>query len=157
MLYLTGDHVMKRHFGFKKELEEAIIKKGLSNNVTFTGWRKDALSVLSVMDIFVLPSLREGVPKSILEAMALGKPVVATDVGGIAETVIDGETGFVVKPMDAGGLAKAILMLAKDKELRTRFGEKAREIAFRNYSIQEHIAKLEQFYMDIVHTNNFRN
>jgi glycosyltransferase involved in cell wall biosynthesis len=148
-LYLVGDHALDAYKGYRKKLN-SIIKSGFLNGVViFTGWRADAVEILSLMDLFVLPSLSEGVPKSIIEAMALGKPVVSTRVGGIPELVRHGETGFIVEPRDSDGLAHAILTLANDKELRTRFGEKARGIAFKYYSIKENIAGLEKIYTEL--------
>ncbi len=155
-LYIVGDYAVSEYKEFKFELDKIINKEHLNNNVVFTGWRADAREILSLMDIYVLPSLSEGVPRSIIEAMALGKPVVATDVGGVAETVLDGQTGFVVKPRDPKALADAIIKLAKDEKLRKKFGEKAKEIAFREYSIKTHIAKLEKIYLELLKGKNLK-
>jgi glycosyltransferase involved in cell wall biosynthesis len=154
VLYLVGDHALEEYKGYKEKLISIIKSAGLDAVVVFTGWRADALEILSIMDIFVLPSLSEGVPKSVIEAMALGKPVVTTRVGGIPELVRHGETGFIVEPRDSNGLAHAILKLANDRELRTTFGEKARSIAFREYSIKKNITGLEKIYTELARNNS---
>ncbi|MHA2030384.1 MAG: glycosyltransferase, partial [Candidatus Kariarchaeaceae archaeon] len=79
-------------------LEKHVKSVGLENRVRFTGWRNDIPNFLTMINIFVLPSLWEGMPNAVLEAMAAGLPVVATNVGGTPEVVVDGETGFLVPP-----------------------------------------------------------
>ena len=150
VLYLVGDHGIEAYRSYKGTLERIIESTGLDRAVIFTGWRRDAHEIHSLMDLSVLPSLSEGVPTTIIEAMALGKPAVATRVGGVTELVRQGETGFVVEPRDPDGLAHAITTIAKDKELRLRFGENARRIAFEEYDIRNNIAGLEKLYMELV-------
>jgi glycosyltransferase involved in cell wall biosynthesis len=152
-LYLVGDYGVGKYQNYKSDVD-SIIKLMKLDNVFFLGWRYDAAKILSMMDIYALPSLSEGVPRSIVEAMALGKPVVATDVGGVSETVIDGQNGFVVKPKDVNGFAKALLTLAKDKQLRKKMGDNGRKIAFEKYSIRDHIARLENVYLEVTHNSN---
>ena len=149
MLYLVGDHAVNEYIGYKKQLERIIQSNGLEANVTFTGYRFDVIEILSMMDLAVLPSLSEGMPKAILEAMALGKPVVATRVGGVSELLINGVTGFIVEPKEPHSLAKAISTLARDKELRRRFGMESRRTAFEQYSIRDSIIKLEGLYLEL--------
>lgn len=101
-----------------------------SENFRWLGWRNDIREILHISDIVVLPSrFREGLPKSLLEAMAMGKPVVTTDVAGCREVVEEGGNGFLVKPRDAESLAARIGELAADGAMRERFGERSLELA----------------------------
>jgi glycosyltransferase involved in cell wall biosynthesis len=102
--------------------------------------------LLADSDIFVLPSLVENQPVSILEAMAHALPVVATPVGGIPEQVVDGETGMLVPPADAGALAGALERLCADPERRRAMGERGLERWRRDYSLEATAAKLIGLY-----------
>jgi glycosyltransferase involved in cell wall biosynthesis len=93
---------------------------GVSERLVLTGWVADSREYLAGFDVFVLPSLTEGFPLTTLEAMQLGVPVVATDVGGVSEQVVDGDTGLLVPPADPSALARAIGRLLDDAELRER-------------------------------------
>jgi glycosyltransferase involved in cell wall biosynthesis/ribosomal protein S18 acetylase RimI-like enzyme len=101
--------------------------------VLFTGWRDDVRDLLAATDIFVLPSWREGVPRSAIEAAAMGLPLVLSDIRGCREVARDGREGFLVPPRDPGSLASAILRLAEDADLRRRFGGAARERAVERF------------------------
>ena len=149
-VYIVGNHCIDEFQDYKTTLDRTIERENIRDYVVFTGWRADALDILALMDIYVLPSLSEGVPRSIVEAMMLGKPVVATRVGGIAELVRHGETGFLVKPMDSEELADSIIALAKEEGLRNKFGERARTLALSEYSIQDNIAGLEKAYVELI-------
>jgi glycosyltransferase involved in cell wall biosynthesis len=100
--------------------------RGLRGRVRFTGFTVDIPPLLELMDIFVLASYREGMPRSIIEAMASGKPVVASDIRGCREEVIDGVTGFLVPVHDAPALANRIEALVKDSDLRKELGHAGR-------------------------------
>jgi len=99
----------------------------LAASCAFPGARRDVYDVMSAMDIFALPSLNEGIPMSLLEAMALGRPVVASAVGGIPEVIQDHVNGRLVPPGDAEALAAACLELAGDRELARALGAHARQ------------------------------
>ena len=101
---------------FKKDLESLADKLGIGENIRFIPAVSDTSEPLSAMDVFVMPSLQEGLGLSIMEAMLSGVPVIASDVGGIPSLVKDGLTGTLVKPKDHEGLALAIIDLLKDKE-----------------------------------------
>jgi glycosyltransferase involved in cell wall biosynthesis len=106
----------------RSSLETQVEALGLADRVNFLGYRTDIRDLLASCDVFVLPSLYEGLPLSILEAMAAGKPVIATQVGGTAEVVLAGETGLLVPPSDSIALAKAIRSVVDDRALAQRLG-----------------------------------
>jgi glycosyltransferase involved in cell wall biosynthesis len=107
-------------------IERQIKEHHLEKHVLLTGFRADVLSLHKAFDIFVMSSLTEGLGTSLLDAMAAGKPVVATSVGGIPEVVVDGETGFLVPPRDHEAMARAIVRLLNDEPLRRRMGDAGR-------------------------------
>ena len=131
-------------------MEEKVQKLGLSDSVVFTGIRRDVPEILALLDIFVLPSLWEGLPIALLEAMAAGLPVVATAVGGTPEVVVDGVTGFLVPPRDPQALADAILRLLRDPELRQRMGEAGRARVAAHFSIEQMVHKTEALYEQLL-------
>jgi glycosyltransferase involved in cell wall biosynthesis len=119
---------------------------GVENKIRFLGFRDDVPALLQAMDIFVLPSLSEGLPLSAIEAMASGKPVVATRVGGVPEVVVDGETGFLVAPEDAGGLAKKLVCLLKSPCLAQELGSAGCERAKERFSLDRMVKGYEELY-----------
>jgi glycosyltransferase involved in cell wall biosynthesis len=119
---------------------------GISARVGFAGVRRDIPEVLSLMSIFILPSLYEGFGIAILEAMAAGKPVVATMVGGIQEFVLSGQSGFLVPPGDAPALARAIKQLLDEPEKARAMGRQGQEHVKKHYSIESVVRQHEQLY-----------
>jgi glycosyltransferase involved in cell wall biosynthesis len=146
MLYIIGDYVIDEHRNYKDELIDLIKKNNLQNNVVFTGWRTDALDLVSLMDILVHPSLSEGFGRAVLEAMALGKAVVASKVGGLREIIRDGKNGFLVEPGNSQELVQKLMLLLKDRERIESFGRAARETVFTDYSIMEKVVQLEEIW-----------
>ena len=122
------------------------IAKDLRIKAIFTGWQVDPLHYYALMDIFVLPSLFEGLPNVILEAMAMGKPVVATDVGGVSDLVRNGENGILVLPSDVESLASAIKTLSFDVDLRLNMGNVSRNIIKKNFDLGITVSKIEKIY-----------
>jgi glycosyltransferase involved in cell wall biosynthesis len=120
-LLVVGDGAMK------KELMSLSFKMGIQDHVCFTGFQEDVFPFLNRMDLFVLPSRTEGLPMSIMEAMALGIPVVATRVGGIPNLVEDGVTGLLVKPDDPKRLGNTILSLLDSPSRMKDMGKRGRE------------------------------
>ncbi len=108
-------------------LEARAAALGVTQRVRLLGARDDVPELLAACDLFVLPSLVEGLPLSVLEAMAAAKPVVATRIGGTDEAVVDGETGILVPPGDASALAAAIRIFLSDREQARRSGEAGRD------------------------------
>jgi glycosyltransferase involved in cell wall biosynthesis len=114
------------------------------------GWRPDVPEVLAASDIVVLASrFGEGCPNAVLEAMAAGKPVVATRAGGTPEVVADGETGILVKPGDIDGLREAFLRLAADPALRRRMGDAGRARALERHGVEAMVKAYEALYFKL--------
>jgi len=111
---------------FERELVARAAELGLGDRVVLTGYREDVAGLLAAADVFVLPSTAEGLPLTVLEAMAAARPVVATRVGGIPEAVVDGETGLIVPPEDVDALTGALDALLADPERARRLGESGR-------------------------------
>jgi glycosyltransferase involved in cell wall biosynthesis len=116
-------------------LERQAEELGIRDRVTFAGWRTDVTAVLAGMDVFVMPSLFEGGPTTVLEAMAMAKPVVATCVGMVPEVIVDSATGLIVPPGDPEALAEAVGRLLDDEPLRREMGQRARAKAEADFSI----------------------
>lgn len=133
----------------QKEVTNYINLHNLQDYIFLLGVRNDIPEILAISDIFVLTSLWEGMPGSIMEAMAAGLPVVATDVGDVKELVEDGKTGFLVEVGDVNALTEYIKRLVEDKGLRERIGgEGSRKI--NDYSLEKMVARTEEFYLDIL-------
>ncbi|WP_316977618.1 glycosyltransferase family 4 protein [Shumkonia mesophila] len=113
----------------------------LSRRISFLGYRSDVDALLRAADIFTLPSHREGMPRSIIEAMMSGLPVVATDIRGSREEVVDGETGFLVPVRDAGRLTVALQRLVTDGRLRSRLGAAGRQRALAQFDEEKVVAR----------------
>lgn len=119
---------------------------GLTSHCIFTGARSDVADLLSVLDIAVLPSRSEGLPFVLLEAMALGKPVVATRVGGNAEVIEDGKTGLLTPPEDSDAIADAIAFLLAHPDEAARMGELGRQRVREQFSLKRMVTELEHVY-----------
>ncbi len=115
----------------REALERAAVDRGLGDLVAFTGWRRDLPEVYAGLDAVALSSRNEGTPVALIEAMAAGRPAVATSVGGVPDVVEDGVTGFLVPPGDPGRMAAALVRLAEDPGARARMRRAAREAADR--------------------------
>jgi glycosyltransferase involved in cell wall biosynthesis len=133
------------------DLERATVRAGLESAVRFLGQRSDVPALMSRFDCYVLSSIIEGMPNALLEAMALGRPVVTTSAGGSAEVVVDGDSGIVVPPRDAGALADGILRVLRDAELAARLGQAAEERVRRHFSREAMLASLDELYRSELH------
>ena len=130
-------------------LKKEVKRNKMERNFLFAGFISEPEKIISIFDIFVLPSLWEGFPVSLLEAMSLKKPVVATSVGDVPLIIKDGEEGIIVPPSDSESLASAIITLLKDEKLRKKMGEKAFE-KVKNYSLEKMIERYVSFYNEVL-------
>ena len=144
-LIRAGEILKKKNILFKilivgegnmrNELESEAYRMGLKDIILFTGFLTDVDRWLPVFDVFVLPSMTEGTPLALLEAMLYGIPVVASNVGGVPEIVKSEYNGILVNPGDTKGLADAICLLCENRELRTTLGKEARETVQTRYNV----------------------
>jgi glycosyltransferase involved in cell wall biosynthesis len=130
-------------------LERQIKDHHLEKHVLLAGFRPDVLSLHKAFDIFVMSSVTEGLGTSLLDAMAAGKPIVATRTGGIPEVVVDGETGLLVPPRDEEALAGAIVRLLKDANLRRAMGEAGRTRARDLFSVERMVQNTLNVYQRV--------
>jgi glycosyltransferase involved in cell wall biosynthesis len=154
----------------KSELENYVEQSGLKNSVIFTGWKKDLEKVYNGLDVVALTSLNEGTPVSIIEAMAAGKPVIATDVGGVSDLVAscrlpvtslpwqkpeaEGnyricERGILVRSGDDEGFAQGLSLLLNDGQLREKMGRSGREFVRDRFSKERLINDIENLYEEL--------
>jgi glycosyltransferase involved in cell wall biosynthesis len=135
----------------RRALEALAHTLGVLEHVTFTGTVVDPLGLVQDSDVFVFPSLvAEGLPMALLEALALSKPVVATDVGGVPEIVEDGKTGLVVPPRDAAALAEGIVRVLSDPVLARRLGEAGRETVLARFPARTMVQRTEELYFGLL-------
>ena len=133
----------------KEEGMRLAAELGLSEKVHFSPFRQDVPDVLAAADIYVLPSLWEGLPIGLLEAMAMRKAVIGTKVDGTREVLCDGENGLVVEPGDVSALAAAIVRLAGDGELRESMGARAEETVRERFNATVMTKEIENIYTEI--------
>ncbi len=136
-----------------KELEAMAQALGIAEAVTWTGFRADIARLLAAMDVYVQPSHNEGLSLSILEAMAAGKPVIATDVGGAREVLRQRETGMLIPPRTPKSLTQAMLELAQCPVLRLQLGEAAKEHVFDKFSLEKMVNAYGQIYQSLISNN----
>jgi len=143
-LLIVGDGVIR------KDLEAQARDLGIGENVVFLGHREDTEALLQALDIFVLPSLNEGIPMALLEAMAASRAVVASRVGGIPEIVEDGVEGILVEPMDATQLAENCGRLIESPEIAMKMGEQARKRVVQEFSAVAMADRVAGLYKELV-------
>lgn len=147
---LIAGKILDTQIEYFKRLKKLASSFGLNKKINFLGWRTDTPEILSLMDIFVLPSKMEGTPISILEAMSMSIPVIACDVGGVHEQIIDGETGILVSPNEPSEIALAILNLLESSKKRKEMGDKAREFARKKFSIGSCVRAHKKLYREVL-------
>ena len=130
-------------------LEREVRARGLEKMVTFTGHRDDVAQILALADLSVLPSDREGFSNALVESLAAGVPVVATDVGGNGEAIVHGESGFLVSPDDPDALARTLRTVLVDDGLRFRMADAARRRA-RRFSLDTMLEDTRDLYLDFL-------
>jgi len=146
-LVMIGDGVLRQ------PAQSLLEMAGLGDVVWLPGERDNVPELLGAMDVFVLPSLAEGISNTILEAMATGLPVVATSVGGNSELVVDGETGLLVPRSDPDALAAAIRCYVETPDLRRRHGENARRRCEAEFSITTMVNNYQVLYESLLPPN----
>jgi len=130
----------------ESQLRKQIAKLKIDRNVLLGGFRPDVLSLQKSFDLFVLSSITEGLGTTLLDAMALSRPIIATRTGGIPEVIIDGKTGLLVPPRDAQSLASAIVALLRDPGRRARLGTEASLRAEKQFSSEQMIKQTLEAY-----------
>ncbi len=145
-LIIIGDGALR------SELENQTEKLRISENVIFLGRRNDIPELLSIMDVFVMPSITSGETFCIAaaEAMAMGKPVVASRIGGLPEVVADTKTGFLVPPKNPAALAAAIIKLLKDRKLALDMGQAGKKRVGQEFTLDKMVKRTEQLYENLV-------
>jgi len=149
-LAIVGEAIYQNSNSYKQRLLSLVYSKGLKDRVIFAGFREDIPELLASFDIFVLPSRSEGFGRVNLEAMAMGKPVISTSVGGIPEVVLDGVTGILVPPENSGDLAHGILRLLNDAQLRKSLGSEGRKRVEEHFTVQAHAERIQEIYENIL-------
>jgi glycosyltransferase involved in cell wall biosynthesis len=134
----------------RRELEELTATLGLQSDVVFTGYRADVPAFLRAFDVFVLSSIFEGLPLTILEAMAMSKPIVSTDVDGIPEAIVNGETGLLVPPRDPDALAGAIISVLQNPAMAQTIGPAARRRVEAMFRRDLMVAKTDALYTELL-------
>lgn len=134
----------------KTELIDLTNRLELTDDIIFLGRKENVGNLLGIADIFVLQSIVEGLPVSIMEACLAHLPIIATNVGGIPELVIDGEAGILVNPSDVGGLAKAIESLLVDKEKRKKMGKAGYERITNEFSLKKMVKGVSDIYLELM-------
>ena len=134
----------------RAQLEAEVDRLRLRDEVRFLGFITDTAEFFAGVDLFAMPSLYEGLGVAALEAMAAGKAVVATRVGGLSESVLDGVTGFLVPPRDPAALAAAIAKLARSRALAEAMGDQGRARARQHFSLQHMARQNESYYHELL-------
>ncbi|MBI1884590.1 MAG: glycosyltransferase family 4 protein [Chlamydiae bacterium] len=134
----------------RQEFLSEVERLGLKEIIRWIPWVDDPKAVLNILDVFVLPSLQEGLSLSILEAQASGIPVVASNVGGISEVVIEGQTGLLVPPQNSGALKKALACLLDDPPLASKMGLAGREHVKEQFGLDRMAREVMNLYRNLL-------
>ena len=131
-------------------LKAMTVERGIAERVHFAGFQKSVASYLSALDLYVHPSLKEAFGLAVVEAMAMGKAVVATTTGGLPEVVAQGETGLLAPPGDAESLAAAVVSLLEDKVRCEQMGRSGKARAQERFSLDASVRHMEQLYGEVL-------
>ena len=135
---------------YAQPLRQAARQHNVVDRVIFAGARRDVPQLLAASDLFVLPTLLDALPTVLIEAMAAGKPIVASRVGGVPEIVNDGRSGLLVPPAQPDKLARACIQLLQDRELAQQMGRAGREIAGQRFDIRRQAERLGEIYLELL-------
>ena len=141
---LVGDGLLR------EGLEDLGERLEVKDRVIFTGFRGDIKDIIAAIDILVIPSLLEGFPMITLEAMAMAKPIVATNITGITEQITTEENGILVPPKDPDALAKAVIRILADRECGKTMGLAARKKVEQEFSVEKMVSETEKVYMSLL-------
>jgi len=137
--------------GFLKPiLERHAEALGIRKNIVFTGWRKDVPEILYLFNVLVFPSLNEGMGRVMIEGMSLGKPIVASNVGGIRDLIEDGKNGLLVPPRDSNALRKAISRLIRNKKLAEGLGKIGKMEVYPDFDASTMVKKIDNLYESLL-------
>jgi glycosyltransferase involved in cell wall biosynthesis len=136
--------------GDLQRLRSRVRDLNLDDRLRFLGPRRDAIDFISAADVVINPSEVEGLPVAVLEALSLGRPVVATDVGGVSSVVIEGETGYLVAAGDTKALANRVGDLVGDSSERERMGRNGKQLMERNHSLADMVTQYETLYREVL-------
>jgi len=131
-------------------LENYVRELNLGEKVIFTGYREDVEELMALMDVFVLTSLREGLPRVLVQAAAVGIPLVAFNVDGVPEIVKDNHNGFLIRTKDVEQLANRIVKYIDNRDLILLHGQKGREFIKDKWSIEDMVDKIDKVYQDLI-------
>jgi glycosyltransferase involved in cell wall biosynthesis len=143
-ILLIGDGPLRERLGALAE------RLDVTSNVIFAGFRSDIKEILSSIDILVIPSLLEGFPVITLEGMAMAKPIIATNIDGIKEQIIDGKSGILIPPRDPNAIANAIIKLTNNKNLAENIGLAARKRVEEEFTVGKMVAETEKVYSSVL-------
>lgn len=143
-LVLVGDGPLKN------DLFEYALRKQVIPRVRFTGWRNDVADILNAFDVFILPSLSEGLPISLLEAMSAGIPCIASRVGGVAEIIKDNINGILVSTADLGDLGRALKRVRDDSEFAQNLVSRGRRVVIDNFSPTHYVNAVYDSYRRLI-------
>jgi glycosyltransferase involved in cell wall biosynthesis len=132
------------------EVRQFVREHDLGQSVRILGYRDDVHDLLAAFDVFCLVSYKEGLPLSVIEAMAAGLPIVGTDIDGIRQALRPEVNGLVAAPDDVQGLTSALARLAGDETLRRRMGEASRRLAGAQYSLDRCVRQTEQLFLSVL-------
>jgi glycosyltransferase involved in cell wall biosynthesis len=141
----------------RSKLQELILEYDLQKQVILAGWRRDIPRVFSTIDIFVLTSLWEGLPISLLEALVSSRPVIVTDTGGVREVITEGKNGFLVPPCDMEKMAQILLELSENENLRKRMQHDAKTSLGYDFSLENMVRNTENLYIGLLKTPAYVN
>jgi glycosyltransferase involved in cell wall biosynthesis len=130
----------------RESLEERVRQTGLDKQIHFTGWREDVADLIALGDFFITPAIGEHFGRVVIEAMAIGKAVIATASGGTPEIVLHGETGLLVPPADPDALARAMLTLLTDRRQTEQLGRAGRTRAIAEFDLARHVQAVQRLY-----------
>jgi glycosyltransferase involved in cell wall biosynthesis len=134
----------------EEQLKSLAQRLKIEDRVIFTGFIDDIRSILKIIDLLVVPSILEGFPMIILEAMAMAKPIIATNIEGITEQIEDSVTGYLVRPGNHEEISEAVMNLINEQEKGNKLGKNAREFVIEKFTIENMVKKVEEVYEELL-------